>query len=118
GVLLRQGGQLAVVPFGHRSGSWLAELVTERCRGPTGSRNRGHTPTRPARIVSGQRAVRRTSGPPHADRRRSSSGATGSWPLAERDRKSTRLNSSHRTTSYAVSCLKKKTPHTLKTAIA
>src|SRR5437867_9112000 len=27
-----------------------------------------------------------------------------------RDRKSTRLNSSHRTTSYAVFCLKKKTP--------
>src|ERR1051326_7656551 len=23
GVLLRQGGQFAVVPFGHRSGSWL-----------------------------------------------------------------------------------------------
>src|SRR5437867_7805279 len=35
------------------------------------------------------------------DRRRSSSGET-------RDRKSTRLNSSHRTISYAVFCLKKK----------
>src|SRR5207248_6873229 len=34
----------------------------------------------------------------------------------ERDRKSTRLNSSHRTTSYAVFCLKKKnnTEHTLR----
>src|SRR5207248_11208826 len=29
-------------------------------------------------------------------------------PFRTRDRKSTRLNSSHRTTSYAVSCLKKK----------
>src|SRR6266705_1821890 len=30
------------------------------------------------------------------------------WPTSRRDRKSTRLNSSHRTTSYAVFCLKKK----------
>src|SRR5437867_7836146 len=30
------------------------------------------------------------------------------WPDGERDRKSTRLNSSHRTISYAVFCLKKK----------
>src|SRR5207248_7739828 len=29
--------------------------------------------------------------------------------VSQRDRKSTRLNSSHRTTSYAVFCLKKKT---------
>src|SRR5437867_5152377 len=29
------------------------------------------------------------------------------------DRKSTRLNSSHRTNSYAVSCLKKKTGHVI-----
>src|SRR5207248_4805101 len=31
--------------------------------------------------------------------------------LEHRDRKSTRLNSSHRTISYAVFCLKKKTDH-------
>src|SRR5437867_5126811 len=31
--------------------------------------------------------------------------------LLRRDRKSTRLNSSHRTTSYAVFCLKKKNSH-------
>src|SRR5438094_6536852 len=31
--------------------------------------------------------------------------------LERRDRKSTRLNSSHRTSSYAVFCLKKKTRH-------
>src|SRR6266516_7386765 len=30
------------------------------------------------------------------------------WPRPRRDRKSTRLNSSHRTISYAVFCLKKK----------
>src|SRR5437764_8793459 len=31
------------------------------------------------------------------------------WKLTRRDRKSTRLNSSHRCISYAVFCLKKKT---------
>src|SRR5437764_2905341 len=31
------------------------------------------------------------------------------WTMSVRDRKSTRLNSSHRCTSYAVFCLKKKT---------
>src|SRR4030088_3621269 len=31
------------------------------------------------------------------------------WPRSLRDRKSTRLNSSHSTISYAVFCLKKKT---------
>src|SRR2546430_9896591 len=35
----------------------------------------------------------------------------GSLPLAERDRKSTRLNSSHSQISYAVFCLKKKRDH-------
>src|SRR5207248_11175629 len=33
---------------------------------------------------------------------------TGCWRRNPRDRKSTRLNSSHRTISYAVFCLKKK----------
>src|SRR3712207_8889115 len=33
------------------------------------------------------------------------------WPLRGRDRKSTRLNSSHANISYAVFCLKKKTIH-------
>src|SRR6266850_1585996 len=32
----------------------------------------------------------------------------GSWPTCARDRKSTRLNSSHLVISYAVFCLKKK----------
>src|SRR5256886_7063855 len=36
---------------------------------------------------------------------------------AERDRKSTRLNSSHSQISYAVFCLKKKTPTTCKVGI-
>src|SRR5437773_6958123 len=36
-----------------------------------------------------------------------------SKPCRERDRKSTRLNSSHITISYAVFCLKKKTPKLL-----
>src|SRR5207248_10729992 len=34
---------------------------------------------------------------------------SASLPVIDRDRKSTRLNSSHRTISYAVFCLKKKT---------
>src|SRR5690242_21018922 len=38
--------------------------------------------------------------------RNSLSVTAGSWPV--RDRKSTRLNSSHMTISYAVFCLKKK----------
>src|SRR5207248_9885172 len=40
---------------------------------------------------------------------------TGMDALAKRDRKSTRLNSSHRTISYAVFCLKKKMKHPRKT---
>src|SRR6266496_1043387 len=36
--------------------------------------------------------------------------ATSGWPH-QQDRKSTRLNSSHVEISYAVFCLKKKTPH-------
>src|SRR6266516_5734763 len=46
---------------------------------------------------------------------RSRAGPTSSWPrsgrrrtMPRRDRKSTRLNSSHRTITYAVFCLKKK----------
>src|SRR3712207_8758251 len=35
---------------------------------------------------------------------------TGIWGLTFQDRKSTRLNSSHANISYAVFCLKKKTP--------
>src|SRR6266542_5130851 len=37
--------------------------------------------------------------------------AAPSAPLRATDRKSTRLNSSHGSTSYAVFCLKKKTKH-------
>src|SRR3712207_7501403 len=41
--------------------------------------------------------------------------SAGDWPLAldaaRRDRKSTRLNSSHANISYAVFCLKKKNTH-------
>src|SRR2546421_7344144 len=37
----------------------------------------------------------------------------GLWPQAHRDRKSTRLNSSHDQISYAVFCLKKKKKHSI-----
>src|SRR2546430_13322248 len=43
----------------------------------------------------------------------------GGFPLMERDRKSTRLNSSHSQISYAVFCLKKKTDvHRHREAVA
>src|SRR5437762_10970836 len=45
---------------------------------------------------------------PHAPRRHLPGGAGRRHRLRGRDRKSTRLNSSHRCTSYAVFCLKKK----------
>src|SRR5690242_21027487 len=45
--------------------------------------------------------------PPQPGRRSSSSGRA--VPTTRRDRKSTRLNSSHMSISYAVFCLKKKT---------
>src|SRR3712207_7539961 len=50
-----------------------------------------------------------------AERLRSEEGATDAWLAgvnAGRDRKSTRLNSSHANISYAVFCLKKKKKHT------
>src|SRR2546429_9073273 len=48
-----------------------------------------------------------------AQRRRMLSGRVESYTRPERDRKSTRLNSSHGYISYAVFCLKKKkTPYT------
>src|SRR5438132_10040092 len=37
------------------------------------------------------------------------------WPPSKRDRKSTRLNSSHTVISYAVFCLKKKTQNLILT---
>src|SRR5260221_1022150 len=40
-----------------------------------------------------------------------------SWRNAERDRKSTRLNSSHTVISYAVFCLKKKEIHTVSLCV-
>src|SRR5438034_6425842 len=55
-------------------------------------------PRRAGRTRSGPRARRRS---PHEARH-------GRDPRGERDRKSTRLNSSHTVISYAVFCLKKK----------
>src|SRR5207248_4203996 len=61
---------------------------------------------------SGTRWKPSPSSPPPASR---SPGRCTSWPATRRfsnaDRKSTRLNSSHRTNSYAAFCLKKKTQH-------
>src|SRR5207248_10763135 len=48
---------------------------------------------------------------PEPARPTSSSTARARSPSAASDRKSTRLNSSHRTISYAVFCLKKKNQH-------
>src|SRR5947208_10475586 len=46
----------------------------------------------------------------HRDRRTAVAGRCPAWPCALQDRKSTRLNSSLQIISYAVFCLKKKTP--------
>src|SRR5207248_9539759 len=62
-------------------GRLLCDLRSRRCVG-----DRGREPSARIRPV-GDRGLRR---------------------ISERDRKSTRLNSSHRTISYAVFCLKKK----------
>src|SRR5437773_8679331 len=51
--------------------------------------------------------------PPDSGRSFSSSRAIWAIPSSRRDRKSTRLNSSHITISYAVFCLKKKNTPTL-----
>src|SRR5688572_32585743 len=52
----------------------------------------------------------------HGDKRRARLGDSDArHALSARDRKSTRLNSSHSQISYAVFCLKKKKKHTLKT---
>src|SRR5437762_5633899 len=59
-----------------------------------------HAAPAPLRIEFGVRPV---------PRRRAAAAA----PRRQSDRKSTRLNSSHRCTSYAVFCLKKKTYHLL-----
>src|SRR5579884_4452047 len=50
----------------------------------------------------------RSSPPMEAMMDESEPGITGGLALAKKDRKSTRLNSSHVATSYAVFCLKKK----------
>src|SRR2546430_5539151 len=59
-----------------------------------------------------QEAVERAPAPPfpgQQDRRQRQEGG-GQQPGRKRDRKSTRLNSSHSQISYAVFCLKKKKP--------
>src|SRR5437867_6562156 len=73
-----------------------------------GERGRVSTPReRPAREQQRERVSRRRAGDQPADR-----GPTALRRVAvgdeHEDRKSTRLNSSHRTISYAVFCLKKK----------
>src|SRR3989449_1377542 len=78
--------------------------------------------TNASRCLSGSPSTRRTPSTRVSRKRRSSSGLAGSTSvrtsltpayarrrrLSERDRKSTRLNSSHGYISYAVFCLKKK----------
>src|SRR5438874_6583763 len=50
-------------------------------------------------------------------RRKRSAANLGNWPAPVRDRKSTRLNSSHVEISYAVFCLKKKKKKKEKTKV-
>src|SRR5438034_10299914 len=80
-------------------------------------RERGDRVAAPARLVSERRlagaAARRYRGGARRDRRRALHDRRGGARRAarQRDRKSTRLNSSHTVISYAVFCLKKKKTH-------
>src|SRR5215467_1063105 len=69
----------------------LAEISESHCRRELASFHRSHPPARAARLWRGLRHLA------HRPRR-----------LRGRDRKSTRLNSSHLVSSYAVFCSKKK----------
>src|SRR5205814_10353525 len=85
----------------------LFRSLPKTCRAATGSsRGPAFVPRRVQRTL--QTFCRRPdpSRPPPGDRRPPSRPLPGSTP---RDRKSTRLNSSHLGISYAVFCLKKKT---------
>src|SRR3712207_6860257 len=61
----------------------------------------------------GQRGPSADERGPEGPARRAGSGSAQPWEA--RDRKSTRLNSSHANISYAVFCLKKKNNYTLRT---
>src|SRR5207249_11223576 len=63
---------------------------------------------RASRVPSGQRVGARTGSPPF-----SAKVVTPSLPRPSADRKSTRLNSSHVSISYAVFCLKKKNKYNI-----
>src|SRR5262245_63252568 len=86
------------IPFPTRSSSDLRDIAVRR-EIPRGIL-RAH-----ARIVRGVRRERANGNTGHIANR--SAGISGDRE-AERDRKSTRLNSSHLGISYAVFCLKKK----------
>src|SRR5207248_9069348 len=66
-------------------------------------------PRRPRRLVQGVRDQNASGGAVDGRIRLPPLPDTAVAAVHERDRKSTRLNSSHRTISYAVFCLKKKT---------
>src|SRR5688500_19542637 len=79
-------------------------------------RGTGGVPTGPREGLAGRRGLGEAAGPCHGARR-----AGGRLAVLRRrahqlnrDRKSTRLNSSHLVISYAVFCLKKKIRHTYK----
>src|SRR5438034_7815043 len=71
---------------------------------------------RRARGGPGQRRALGRAGPPARPRDALSRGAAGLRERAARDRKSTRLNSSHTVISYAVFCLKKKKKDKISTS--
>src|SRR6266705_3901855 len=98
----RVGGRTELVRRDVCDGRGLAGSVRGMPCCPTQVSGRGHCMAgRRASLGHGDLASR--PGPPEFDR--------AMWPRVlrlSRDRKSTRLNSSHRTISYAVFCLKKK----------
>src|SRR2546422_5774618 len=101
----------------HGPGGTAAPGSARDRRGRGGDRSGGTRPCSPGRARAGRcRSAERgptargrgaASGGPRADRRRGAAGRSGGR-ADRRDRKSTRLNSSHGYISYAVFCLKKK----------
>src|SRR5688572_32458759 len=85
------------------------QTLRSRVAVPPGIHQQGHHPRRPLRPpLRRLHRVSRAARGPHRERVDPDCGARDLGVQTARDRKSTRLNSSHSQISYAVFCLKKK----------
>src|SRR3989442_9063926 len=94
--MLRQPPKSTLFPYPPLFRSRGHALLRQTVEGPL-----GRAPHAAGGLVGGERRE-------HRHRRRAEEAARGVRRAAKRDRKSTRLNSSHVRISYAVFCLKKK----------